>query len=305
MTTTTPGITRRHFLSRSVGAAVGVCSLGALQRSPLLAAESPAKSKLRFGLATYTWGKDWDIPTLITNCKAAGVYGVEPRTSSKYAHGIELTLSAPERAEVKKRFADSPVHIVSIASGERMDWPDPEKLKAAIEAAKAHLQLSHDVGCNVVRVFPNQFHRDVPHEKTIEQIARSLNELGAFAANVGQEVSFEAHGPAGELPTMRAVMDRVSQRSVRVRLNCDPRDAKGDGFVANFNLVKNLLSKVIHLHDVCSPKYPYQTMVDLLVKANWEGWALAEMDEKVPDRVKALTEQRLAWEAMIEKAQRA
>ena len=295
-------ISRRRFLTSSVEAAVGVYSLGGLRPSPLRAAEPPAKSKMRFGLATYTWGKDWDIPTLIANCGKAGVYGVELRTSSNYAHGVELTLSASQRAEIKKRFADSPVHIVSIACSERMDWPQPDKLRTAIEAAKAHLQLSHDVGCDVLRVFPNQFHRDVPREKTIDQIARAVDELGVFAADLGQEVSLEAHGPAGELPTLRVIMDRVTQRSVRVRLNCDARDSQGQGFVANFNLVKDFLSRIIHVHDLSDPKYPYQLMVDLLMKANWEGWALAERGDPVPDRVRALTEERQAWEAMIEKA---
>jgi sugar phosphate isomerase/epimerase len=302
MTTNHRTISRRDFLAGGVGAAVGISSLEGLRLSPLGAAEPSAKSQMRFGLATYTWGKDWDIPTLITNCAKAGVYGVELRTSSNYAHGVEVTLSASRRAEVKKRFADGPVQVVSIACSERMDWPEADRLRAAIEAAKAHLQLSHDVGCDVLRVFPNQFHRDVPREKTIEQIARSLDELGAFAADLGQEVSLEAHGPAGELPTMRAVMDRVTQRSVRVRLNCDARDARGQGFEANFNLVKDFLSRIIHLHDLNDPEYPYQLMVDLLVKANWSGWALAERGDTVPDRVLALTEQRRAWEAMIEKA---
>ena len=290
---------RRDFLGQ---VAAGACSLAALSHVPLGAAESPAKSKMRFGLCTFTWGKDWDIPALIANCQKAGIDGVEPRTSSKYAHGIEITLNAQERAEVKKRFADSPVRLVSIASGERFDWPEPEKLRAAIQGAKEHLKLSHDLGCNVVRVFPNQFHRDVPHETTIEQIARAVNEVGAFADGVGQEVSLEAHGPAGELSTMRAVMDRVTQRSVRIRLNCSARDAQGDGFVANFNLVKDYLSKIIHLHSFAEVDYPYQLMVDLLVKAKWEGYALAERADKVDDRVAAMAEQRKAWEAMIDKA---
>jgi sugar phosphate isomerase/epimerase len=302
MTTNHRTISRRGFLAGTVGAAVGISSLDGLRPSPSGAAEPPAKSRMRFGLATYTWGKDWDIPTLITNCAKAGVYGVELRTSSNYTHGVEVTLSASQRAEVKKRFADSPVDVVSIACSERMDWPDPGRLRRAIEAAKAHLQLSHDVGCDVLRVFPNQFHPDVPREKTIAQIARAVDELGVFAANLGQEVSLEAHGAAGELPTMRAIMDRVTQRSVRVRLNCDARDARGQGFVANFNLVKDFLSRIIHVHDLDDPEYPYQLMVDLLVKANWAGWALAERGDPVPDRVLALTEQRQAWEAMIEKA---
>ena len=299
MTTDNRTISRRHFLTSSIGAAVGVCSLGGLRPAPLRAAKPSAKSKMRFGLATYTWGKDWDVPALIANCGKAGVYGVELRTSLNYAHGVELTLSVPQRAEVKQRFADSPVRIVSIACSERMDWPESDKLRAAIEAAKTYLKLSRDVGCDVLRVFPNQFHRDMPREKTIGQIARAVDELGVFAADLGQEVSLEAHGSAGELPTMRAIMDRVTQRSVRVRLNCDSRDAQGRGFVANFNLVKDCLSRIIHIHDLGDPKYPYQHMVDLLMKANWEGWALAERDDTVLDHVLALTEQRQAWEAML------
>ncbi len=306
MTTDEPTVSRRDFLARSVGTAVGVCTLDSFRGSRLRAAEPAAdpKSKMRFGLATYTWGKDWDIPTLIANCEKAGVHGVELRTSSNYAHGVEVTLNASQRAEAKKQFADSPVDIVSIACSERMDWPDPDRLRAAIEAAKAQLKLSHDVGCDVLRVFPNQFHRDVPREETIKQIARSLDELGAFAADLNQEVSLEAHGPAGELPTMRAIMDLVTRSNVRVRLNCDARDARGEGFVANFNLVKDFLSRIIHLHDlgVSQEEYPYQLMVELLVKTNWEGWALAERGDAVADRVQALIEQRQAWEAMIDRA---
>lgn len=289
---------RRDFLACGIGAAIGAGVLA----SSAAAAPAWAKAKMRIGLASYNWGKDWDLPTLIANCRKAGLAGMELRTCAKHAHGVEVSLNAGQRAEVKARFADSPVRLVSLACSERMDWPEPEKLKAAIEASKAHLQLSRDLGCDVLRVFPNQFHPNVPHEKTIEQIAAALNELGVFAAGLGQEISFEAHGPAGELPTMRAVMDRVTQRSVRVRLNCDPRDAKGEGFVANFNLVKNCLSRIIHLHDLHDPKYPYQLMVELLIKAGWEGCALMERDGLPPDRVAAMTEQRQTWEAMIDKA---
>lgn len=295
---------RREFLT--AGAALGVGALAARGRSPLFAAEAdaelPLKSKMRIGLATFKWGADWDIPTIIANCQKAGLFGVELRTSSKYTHGVETTLNAKQRAEVKKRFADSPVRIASIACSEQFDWPKEQELKAAIAAAKAHLELSRDVGCDVLRVFPNQFHREIPHEKTIAQIARAVDELGAFADGLGQEVSLESHGTAGELPTMRAIMDRTSRPNVRVRLNCDPRDAKGKGFVENFNLVKDRLSRVIHLHDLNSPAFPYQLMVELLVKSQWTGWALLEMSDQVPDRVAAMVRQRQIWEAMLEKA---
>jgi sugar phosphate isomerase/epimerase len=303
MTLKNAAYSRRDFLAAGVGAAGTFCALSAIGPAQLLAGEAPARSTLRFGLCTYTWGRDWEVPALIANCEKAGLFGLELRTDMKYAHGVEATLGAQQRAEVKKRFADSPVRLVSIACGERYDWPEPEKLKAAIEATKARLILSGDVGCDILRVFPNQFHPNISHEKTIEQIANALKQLAPFAADLGQELSLEAHGSVGELPNMRAIMDRVNRSNVRVRLNCAPRDAQGMGFTENFNLVKNFLSPIVHVHDLSDPQYPYQLMVDLLVKAKWGGWALTERQEQAPaDRVAALIEQRKIWEAMIEKA---
>ena len=152
-------------------ASVGTGAVACL--SPRCSAQEPAarQAQLRFGFTTYQWGKDWDIAALIANLTKAEVYGAELRTSSGYAHGVELTLSDQQRRDVRQRFADSPIELVGLASGERMDWPEPEKLQAAVENSKAFVKLSHDIGGSGVRVFPNQFHPSVPREKTIEQIA--------------------------------------------------------------------------------------------------------------------------------------
>ncbi|MCX7049254.1 MAG: TIM barrel protein [Candidatus Sumerlaeota bacterium] len=307
MTFAPKSASRREFIAGALGTAAGVCALGALNPSGVFAADAPAKgaAKLRLGLATYQWGMDWDIPTLIANLQKANVLGVELRTSSKYAHGVELEIAAQRRSEVKKQFADSPVKIVSVACGERMDWPEAEKLKASIEASKGYLKLSRDIGSICVRVFPNQFQPNVEHEKTIAQIAKAVNELGSYAADLGQRVDLEAHGPAGELPTMKAVMDQVTQKSVGIRLNCDKRDAEGKGFEANFNLVKNFLAHTIHIHNLKDEKFPYQLQTNLLVKMGWDGWLLMENSEKVPDRIEAMIEQRKIWEGMVEKALKA
>lgn len=295
-------ISRREFLTETLKTTFGICALSALAPLSSAGKETKPGAKVRFGFTSYQWGQDWDIPTTIANLKRARVFGLELRTSANYAHKVELSLSADQRREVKKQFAGSPITLVGICSGERMDWPEPEKLKAAIEAAEAHVKLSHDVGASGVRVFPNQWHPDVPHEKTIEQIAKAVNEIGAFAGDYGQEVRLEAHGAAGDLPTIRAIMERVSQKAVRVKLNSDARDTQGKGFEANFNLVKAFLGHTLHTHDLKDTEFPYQQQVDLLVKMNWDGWALLEASNKVEDRVKALTEQREIWDQMMAKA---
>ncbi|MBM3333044.1 sugar phosphate isomerase/epimerase, partial [Candidatus Sumerlaeota bacterium] len=151
-------------------------------------------------------------------------------------------------------------------------------------------------------VFPNDIQKKAPREVTIKQIADSLNVVGPFAADNGQEVRLEAHGSAGDLPTIREIMDQVTSPAVRVMLNSAARDAAGKGFEHNFNLVKGLLGGVIHLHGLSDPEFPYQLQIDLLAKMGWQGWALLEMSEKVPDRVKAMIELRELWDKMVAKA---
>src|SRR5258708_20275280 len=129
--------------------------------------------------------------------------------------------------EVKKRFADSTVQVFGLASAERFDSPDPDRLNQAIEIVKGHVKLSQDVGGKGVRVFPNDYHPGIPKEKTIEQISRSLNQVGKFAADYGQRIRLENHGAAGDLVSLRKIMDGVDQPNVRIKLNA-PTAARPD-----------------------------------------------------------------------------
>ncbi|HUU19534.1 MAG TPA: TIM barrel protein [Sedimentisphaerales bacterium] len=294
-------VSRRNFLAQGVRVTIGALATTTLTSCNSLKTGDAAKrsTRTRFGFTTYQWGTDWDIPTLITNCRKAQVFGVELRTSQSYAHGVELELSAQQRREVKKLFEDSPVILVGLATSERYDSPEAEELKAAIENTKSYIKLSRDTGSSGVRVFPNSFHDGVAREKTIEQIGSALNILGAFAADYGQQVRLEAHGNAGDLPTIRAIMDRVVQPSVRVKLNSDKRDTSGNGFEHNFNLVKDLLGDTLHLHNLKDTEFPFQLQMDLLVKMGWTGWQMLEVSDKVPDRVQALIEQRQIWDGLL------
>lgn len=254
---------------------------------------------MKFGLTSYQWGADWDIPTMIANCAKAKALGVELRTSAKYKHGVELDLSAAGRNEVKQRFAASPVKLVGINSAERFDWPEAAALRTAIENAKAHVKLAHDTGATGIRVFPNTFHKEVPEAQTLEQIAKSLNEIGKFAADYGTMVRLENHGPVGTLVNLRKIMDQVEQKNVRIKLNGDARDNEGGQFAQNFALIKDRLGDTLHMRMYRDTEFPYQTQWDLLTAAGWDGWCFVEESVKVPDRVQALIEEREMWEKMI------
>src|SRR2546427_79046 len=287
--------TRRRFLSGSAQIGAGWLALPSAT-----AAAAGRVSKMRFGLMTYQWGIDWDVPTLIANCATAKAYAVELRTSAHYAHGVELTLPEARRREVKKQFADSPVQVIGLASAERFDSPDPGRLNQAIEIVKAHVKLSQDVGGQGVRVVPNDYHPGIPKEKTIEQISRSLNKVGKFAADYGQRIRLENHGAAGDLVSLRKIMDGVDQPNVRIKLNGATVD--GPDFALRFEKIKSFLDDTLHFHELDRGDFPYQLQSDLLIDAGWDGWWLLEASSKPPDRVQAMIQQRGMWEAIVAKS---
>jgi len=257
---------------------------------------------MRFGMVTYLWGKDWDLPTLIRNCETTNVLGVELRT--EHAHGVESHLNAQQRRDVKKRFDDSPVTLVGLGTNFAFHHTDPQRLRKDIEGAGDYIRLSHDVGGSGVKVKPNALPKGVPVEKTIEQIGRSLNELGKFAAEYGQEIRVEVHGrETSPLPIMKRIFDVVDQPNVGVCWNSNDLDLDGEGLEYNFNLVKDRFGATVHVRELNIGKYPYQQLMNLFVKMDYKGWILLEARTKPQDRVKALAEQRILFEQMVAKAQ--
>lgn len=285
---------RREFLGAT---AVGASLLATLGQPQVGLAEEKKGADIQFGLVTYQWGKDWDLPTLIANCAKAGCLGVELRTTHK--HGVEPALAEAERMDVRKRFADTDVKCVGIGSNERYDNPDPAVVAKAIEATKAFIVLSHDIGGSGVKVKPDSFHPNVPKEKTIEQIGKSLNELGEYAAGFGQQIRLEVHGQCCKLPTIKAIMDVADNTNVGVCWNSNPEDLDAPGLEHNFNLVKDRFGETAHIHLLDSKTYPHQQLLELYVKMDYAGWLMLEEGVVPADPAAALIEQRQLFDKML------
>ena len=256
---------------------------------------------MKLGLVTYLWGKDWDVPSLIKNCSAAKIYGVELRVD--HAHGVGPGISQDRRNEVKKMFADSPVKIVGMGTNQQYDFVDQDQLKKSIEETKDWIKLSKDVGGTGVKVKPNAFHKEVPHEKTIEQIGKSLNEIARFGADYGQKIRLEVHGnETQELPNIKAIMDVANHPNVYTCWNCNDEDLIGQGLEYNFNLVKDRQGDTVHVRELNIGNYPYQQLMNLFVNMNYKGWILLECRTDPADKVKALMEQHEVFDAMMKEA---
>jgi sugar phosphate isomerase/epimerase len=292
---------RRQFLAKSF-AAGGVLSLGLLgscSRTEQFSTQAET-SKIQFGLVTYQWGKDWDLPTLIKNCESADVLGVELRT--EHAHGVKDSMTTAQRQQVKKTFADSAVTLVGLGMNFDFHHTDQARVRANIEGAKSYIVLSRDVGGSGIKVKPNNLPADVPAEKTIEQIGRSLNELGKFAQDYGQQIRVEVHGKRTQnLEVMKKIMDVADNRNVAVCWNSNQKDLVGKGLEYNFDLVKNRLGDTVHVREFDKGDYPYQRLINLFVKNNYKGWILLEAHSFPPlaDRIVGLSRQKLIFDKMV------
>ena len=287
---------RRQFLKKTLLATAGIGYVPHLAN----AAYAPNKSAkgMRFGLVTYLWGKDMDLPTLLDVCEKSGVLGVELRT--QHAHGVEPELSKLQRAEVRKRFADSPVELVGYGSNAQYHENDPAKVKANIALTKEYLSLMHDCGGSGVKVKPNGFVNDVPREKTIEQIGLSLNEVAKFGEELGQEIRVEVHGRGtSELPVVRDIFKVATHPNATVCWNSNDVDLDGAGLGENFEMVKDRFGSTVHIRELNVGNYPYPELMKKFNEMDYQGWILLEARTNPADKISALIEQRKIFERMI------
>jgi hypothetical protein len=226
--------------------------------------------------------------------------GVELRT--EHAHKVEPNLTAAQRKEVKKRFADTKVVCIGYGSNQEFHSPDPAVLRKQIEGTFELIKLCHDIGATGVKVKPNTLPKEVAREKTIEQIGKSLNEIGKYAKDYGQLIRVECHGPiTQEIPNMKAIFEHVDQPNVKACWNSNPPDLNPPGLEAHFDMLKKWIGDTCHINKFTVGDYPYQKLFELFAGINYKGWFLLEESIEVPDKIQALKDRKKAFDEMMKK----
>ena len=287
--------TRRAFLSSALGSVAFAAGATAAEKVKLPEVKSPLfskPSKMHLGTVTYNLAEKWDIATIIQNCTEAKFEGVELRTG--HAHKVEVELSKQDRADVRKRFADSKVKLWSLGSAFDYHTPDQAKLRKDIEATKEYILLGEDVGATGVKVRPNGLPKEVSVEKTLDQIGKSLRELGEFGAQHGQQIRLEVHGTGTSLvPHIKTIMDAADHKNVGLCWNSNQSDIFGDGWDANFNLVKHKIFTV-HMRDLYLEEYPFRKLLTGLNEIGFSGFTFAEIPPST-DPIRTMKYFRALW----------
>jgi len=251
---------------------------------------------MHLGLVTYNLGKEWDLDTLLTKCEELGYEGVELRTT--HAHGVEPTLSAEERAQVRARFEASPVRLVGLGSTCEYHSTDPQIVRENIKTTKDFIDLAGDVGAMGVKVRPNGLPEGVPVEKTLQQIGEALREVGDYAAQKGIQIFLEVHGRGtAHPPYIHSIMQTANHPSVGVCWNCNIGRDDVDGSIREYFELLRPWFRTIHIHDLAESEYPWQELFDLLHTTDFQGYTLVETPanpepERIMRFIKALWDTR-------------
>lgn len=276
-----PAMTRRGFVQTAGAMAAALAAPG-----PSVAAPDTAGAggpPFRLGIVTYMVAAEWDVPTILKVCRNVGITDVELRTTHK--HGVEPSLSKSQRQEVRRMFADAGVNLWGLGTTCEFHSPDPAVVSKNIDTCRQFIDLARDVGATGVKVRPNGLPKEVPPEKTLEQIGKSLVPCGQAAASAGVEVWVEVHGGGTSKPSnMKAIMEHCGHKSVGLTWNSNAEDISNGSVAQAFALLKPwiLSCHINHLYNDAAGKYPYRELFRLLRESGYNRPTLCEVHKGMP-----------------------
>ena len=261
---------RRDLIQRT---AFSAAALAGAPRAESQERVRESGSKMHLGLVSYNVAKDWDLETLLKNCQAAGIEGFEFRTT--HAHGVEPALDSARRKEVKQKCADAGLTQTSLGTVCEFHSPDSAVVKQNVETCRQFIELARDIGGRGVKVRPNGLPKEVPVERTLEQIGKALAECGKIAGDSGVEVWVEVHGGGTSLPpNCRKIMDICGHPSIGITWNSNATDLVDGSVKEGFELLKPFI-KCCHINDLWG-SYPYRELFRLLNRAGYNRFTLIE-----------------------------
>jgi len=274
-------LNRRRFLQVSGGTAVAMAA-PLRTTGPTPAEHQPLK--FRLGIVTYNIAANWDLPTILRICKEVGLSPVELRTSHK--HGVEPSLSKDRRHEVRQRFSDAGIECWGCGSVCEFHSPDPAVVRKNIETCKEFVQLAADIGGRGVKVRPNGLPKDVPVEKTLEQIGKALQECGKAADEAGVEIWVEVHGPGtSHPPHMKTIMEHCGHPKVGLTWNSNATDLRNGSVSEYFKLLWPWI-RSCHINELYKDSkgiYPYRDLFRLFREQGYDRVTLCEVGRSPPD----------------------
>src|SRR6266487_66363 len=234
--------TRREFVETS--AAIFALSLPPRSPSPERRGGQGVRLPLGFstlGCPAWTWLQILDFAA------AHGYVAIELRGLQTAMDLSQAPEFAPGRLEeAKRQLAGHSLSVSDLGASAQMHEMDPAKRAAQLAEARRFIDLAQALGAPYVRVFGNNYVKDVPRADMLAHIARGLRELGDYARPKGVTVLIESHGDFTDSPALLEIVQRAD--SPAVALLWDAHHTFVSGKEAPEDTVRQLGRYIRHTH---------------------------------------------------------
>ena len=275
--------TRREFLETSA-------AILALSSPP--GARTAARLPLGFstlGCPAWTWSQILDFAA------ARGYAAVELRGLLTTMDLSQVPELAPGRLDdAKRQLAGHGLSVSDLGASAQMHELDPAKRAAQLAEARRFIDLAQALGAPYVRVFGNNYVKDVPRADMLAHIARGLRELGDYAQPKGVTVLIESHGDFTDSPSLLELLRQAD--SLAVQLLWDAHHTFVSGKEQPEDTVRQLGPYIRHTHLKDSVpaataggrryvltgtgEVPVQRQIEALVKIGYRGFYSFEWEKR-------------------------
>jgi sugar phosphate isomerase/epimerase len=154
---------------------------------------------------------------------------------------------APARiAAAKQQLAAHGLTVSCLGASAQMHDMDPVKHAAQLDEARRFIDLAHVLGAPYVRVFGNEYVKDVPRDQMLAHIGGALHEVGDYARGKDVTVIIESHGDFTDSPSLLELLQRAD--SPHVALLWDAHHTFVSGKEQPEDTVRQLGRYIRHTH---------------------------------------------------------
>jgi sugar phosphate isomerase/epimerase len=239
---------------------------------------------MKLSLLTYSLARSWSLSKLIEAARAYGFAGIEFRAEDGHGHVVEIERTKAERREIRDRIADAYLDVACIGTSSRFESPDSNQRQTMIDHTKHLVELARDLDCKRIRVFGNNFPRDVERDACVSYVGESLRALAEFAEPHGVDILLELHGDFRFWRYARTAVEVANHPSVALVYNCETADVVGGSVAGTYRQVRTYIRHV-HLHQFNGPRwgtFPYPELFALLKDDGYEGFLSSEIEIEQP-----------------------
>ena len=149
-------------------------------------------------------------------------FAAEHQFASIELRGIQANMDltkVPEFAaehigDARRQLAAHGLTVSCLGASAHMHELDPVKHAAQLDQARAFIDLAQALGAPYVRVFGNEYVRDVPRADMLAHIASALRSLGDYAKPKNVTVVIESHGDFTDSPALLEILQKADSPNV-------------------------------------------------------------------------------------------